>query len=166
MQCHGSDQGVADGVSHDDQVAWHRLVRAARDNLDSWLIEVAKFHIMSGSLWGLNENVSDDEKVRPPAGGLRGSAGRARGGHSQGGLPQGLDIFQDAQLLTLSWPYWPSKLMVADALREVRGAPPPSQLEEGLGTLKLDEAVDEVPYEAVPLKMFVAYNEAKLKLAN
>lgn len=34
------------------------------------------------------------------------------------GSPQGIDVFQDARLLTLSWPYYPKVVSCVEAMAE------------------------------------------------
>lgn len=78
---------------------------------------------------------------------------------------QGLDGFQEAQLLTLSWPYFPSKmLLIRDmfmrATGESKEASKPAPVSPGPGPL----AADDEPYKPVPYKILEEYMQQKLKL--
>ena len=79
---------------------------------------------------------------------------------------QGLNMFQDAQLLTLAWPYFPHRYRLVAELAAAKGHSSLSRDPEQFGPLEDVPDSAEDPYKSLGVKLLEAYVQEKLTLTS
>lgn len=133
---------ATEGQGHSsDRNVWGSLVRKMRENVDGLHMAKSKFNVKCSCLWTMVEEFGPNKK--------------------------GINVFQDARLLTLAWPYWPKINQCVEELARQRGELQRADTADEASILQLVDYEEglEVPYKPSVTKLLEEYMEHRFKLS-
>lgn len=131
-----------EGLNHSlDRYHWAKLVRQLKENLDKLHVAKSKFHVKCSSLWTMEDEFGPNQ--------------------------QGIDVFQDARLLTLAWPYYPKVISCVEAIAMKHGVLQEADEADTASIIQLAELEDslELPYVPPCTKLIEEYMQHRFKLS-